>query len=96
MSTSPRIVDGDLCDTLDRWGGIDGSIFVQQTAVTMIGVFTQANVTGNINRGEELTDFFDRKDDRACWIVCRRPFSILERGESVIGEISVTIAGPTF
>jgi hypothetical protein len=84
MSSSLRIVDGDLCDTLDRWGGIDGSVFMQQTTVTMIGVFTQANVTGDINRGEELTDFFDCKDDGACWVICRSPSAILQRGESVI------------
>lgn len=71
------IIDGYFCDTLDGGFGVDGTIVVQQTAMTVIGVFAETDVASNVDGWEQCTDLFDSKNDGTRGIICGSTSAIL-------------------
>lgn len=77
MCAGAGVVEGDLGDALDRRGGVDGAVGVQEATVSVVGVFAETNVAGNVQVREKFADFFDCKDDWAGLVVCGGPAVVL-------------------
>jgi hypothetical protein len=52
MGSGFSIIDSNFRNAFDRRGGIDGAVVVQETAMTVIGVLAQTDVTGDIDAWE--------------------------------------------
>jgi len=64
-----RIVHRDLRDARDGRFRVDGSVGVEDAAVSVRGVFTEADVGGDVNVGEEGLDLLGCLDDGSVRVV---------------------------
>lgn len=57
---------------------VDCSVGVEDTTVTMRGVFAKAYIACDVEGGEEFSDLLNCENDRTCGIIRRGPRSILK------------------
>lgn len=78
MRASFCIADSDFGDAFYRRWGVDGAIFVQHSAVPVIGIFAQTYITRDVERREKGSQFFNCEDDRTVFVVCESASAVLD------------------
>lgn len=76
MCACAHVVERDLGEACNGGLGVDRSIGVEKSTVTVRGVLTETYVTRDVERGEERPDLSDSLDDRS--------FGIIRWGSTVI------------
>ena len=69
MHACARVVHRDLRDARDGGLGVDRAVGVEDAAVSVRGVFAEADVGGDVELGEEGGDLFCGLDDGAGGVV---------------------------
>jgi hypothetical protein len=79
VGASFGIAEGDLGETADGRMGIDGAIYVENTAVTVVCVLAETDVAGDVKIGVERSKFLDGLDNGTIWVIGERAGWVLER-----------------
>lgn len=78
VCASARVVKGDLGDACDRRFGVNRTVGMEESTVTMRRVFAETHITGDVELGEERSNLLDGLDDRAFGVICGRSTFVLE------------------
>lgn len=71
MGACTGIGKGNIADTSNRRLDVDSAVFVEKSAVPMICVFAEANVTSDVELGERLAEELDRLNDWPVFVIGR-------------------------